>query len=343
MNKLHTASIALLLCACGGTHDLVEPAQLNSASQALIETNGRFLNGRFLNGRFLNGTALWGVTLRGFVTLSLSGSQLVSNSYPPLHANNLIGAFLQGKLDNGSIVVLRINDARVDQTSTDIWLYQVSYLDPISGWNPICGRDSNGAPVPATALAGRWDYTEGTPTGGSHIVDPSNFTFACMNAALGECVSWGYAPWRTATATATPTLGAVQSTVTGLLPVLGSVSLLGTPESLAKAHQDCTRAVRADYCGNGTSYTVNGTAVDFYDVYGTQTSSLSATTWHFEARWDEAGATCLSGVRHPTMVPPCYTARWSATCGDLTLTDDARLMTKVEAGKLYLLNGLLGL
>jgi hypothetical protein len=84
MNKLHTASIALLLCACGGTHDLVEPAQLNSASQALIETNGRFLNGRFLNGRFLNGTALWGVTLRGFVTLSLSGSQLVSNSYPPL-------------------------------------------------------------------------------------------------------------------------------------------------------------------------------------------------------------------------------------------------------------------
>ncbi len=42
------------------------------------------------------------------------------------------------------------------------------------------------------------------------------------------------------------------------------------------------------------------------------------------------------------MVPPCYSARWSAGCGDLTLTDDARVMTKVDASKLYLLNGLLG-
>ncbi len=165
-----------------------------------------------------------------------------------------------------------------------------------------------------------------------------------MNAALGECVRWGYAPWRVATRTLTPTTGQVQSTVNSLLPILGSVSLLGVPETLAKAHQACSRAVRADYCGDGTSYTVNGTDVDFYDVYGTNTSNLAiANNWHFEARWDEAGATCLSGVRHPTMVPPCYLARWSSTCGDLTLTDDARVMTKVDASKLYLLNGLLGL
>ncbi len=109
MKKLHTASIALLLCACGGTHDLVEPAQVSSASQALVEPNGRFLNGRFLNGRFLNGTALWGVTTWGFVSLSLSGSELVGNGY--LQANNLVGARLLGKLDDGSSVILRINDA----------------------------------------------------------------------------------------------------------------------------------------------------------------------------------------------------------------------------------------
>jgi hypothetical protein len=346
MKKLHTAWIALLLCGCGGTQDPVAPPKLNTASQALVEPNGRFLNGRFLNGRFLNGTALWGVTMRGFATLSLRGSELVTNSNPPLPANKLIGSFLLGQLDDGSNVVLRINDARVDQTSRDIWLYQVSYLDQDWEWNPICGRDSSGASVPATALAGKWDYTEGTTTGGSHTVDPGSFTFACMNAALGECVRWGYAPWRTASATPTPVTGAVWGAVTGLLPILGGVSVLGlpgVPETLANAHQACTRAVRADYCGDGTSYTVNGTDVDFYDVYGRQTSSLSSTTWHFEARWNQAGATCLNGVRHPTMVPPCYSARWSATCGDLTLADGARLLTKVEAGKLYLLNGLLGL
>ena len=343
MKKLHTAAwIAIVLCGCGGTPDQVAPSQLNSASQALVEPNGRFLNGRFLNGRFLNGTALWGVTTQGFVSLSLSGSELIGNGY--LQANNLVGVRLLGKLDDGSSVILRINDARVDQTSNDIWLYQVSYLDPTWHWNPICGLNASGAPVPATALAGRWDYTQGTSSGGSHTADPSSFTFACMNAALGECVRWGYAPWRVATRTLTPTTGQVQSTVNSLLPILGSVSLLGVPETLAKAHQACSRAVRADYCGDGTSYTVNGTDVDFYDVYGTNTSNLAiANNWHFEARWDEAGATCLSGVRHPTMVPPCYLARWSSTCGDLTLTDDARVMTKVDASKLYLLNGLLGL
>ena len=100
MKKLHTAAwIAIVLCGCGGTPDQVAPSQLNSASQALVEPNGRFLNGRFLNGRFLNGTALWGVTTQGFVSLSLSGSELIGNGY--LQANNLVGARLLGKLDDG--------------------------------------------------------------------------------------------------------------------------------------------------------------------------------------------------------------------------------------------------
>ena len=53
-----------------------------------------------------------------------------------------------------------------------------------------------------------------------------------MGGAIAKCVLWGYRPWATYN---------------------------GTP--LAQYHQACTRMVRADYCGTGTSYTVTGNRI----------------------------------------------------------------------------------
>src|SRR5207302_1954997 len=54
------------------------------------------------------------------------------------------------------------------------------------------------------------------------------------------------------------------------------------------------RMIRADYCGDGTSWTVNGRRINVYDGLGVQTDTAS---WSFEAEWDAHGARCLHATR----------------------------------------------
>lgn len=76
----------------------------------------------------------------------------------------------------------------------------------------------------------------------------------------------------------------------------------------ADVHQTCTRMARADYCGKGTSFTRDGTAIDVYDTLGVQTATGDASM-RFEAAWGPSGALCVSRPR--------YDARWSN--GDVLL------------------------
>src|SRR5207244_135325 len=68
-------------------------------------------------------------------------------------------------------------------------------------------------------------------------------------------------------------------------------------------HQACTRMARADYCGNGTSHTVEGNLIDMYDNLGIRTRSVTAergvdpSLLSFEAAWGPDGAYCLDHVR----------------------------------------------
>jgi hypothetical protein len=66
--------------------------------------------------------------------------------------------------------------------------------------------------------------------------------------------------------------------------------------SLWELHQACTRMLRADYCGDGTPHTRDGTRVEVYDTMGIQSpepdSGLS-----FEAGWRADGAVCVRKVR----------------------------------------------
>ena len=254
-------------------------------SQAATSLNGTSLNGTSLNGTSLNGTSLNGISLNGVslngVSLngislngiglngvSLNGTSLNGTSLNGISLNgiSLNGATLNGVLSDGRLLPLRV-DSIVAGTGddADIFYYAVSFVTD-QGPFPLCGDEEDGSPVLAIPLAGTWDERQGVPGGGSHIADPNMITFGCLHHALAKCVQWGYKPWKS---------------VDGV--------------SLADYHQACTRLVRADYCGDGTSWTRNGTVIDFYDALSIQTDT--EPRWRFEAEFDTDGAVCLDRQR----------------------------------------------
>ncbi|ESA37947.1 secreted protein [Leptolyngbya sp. Heron Island J] len=167
--------------------------------------------------------------------------------------------------EKGQARTFKINDVQLDpqDNEQEIYLYTVLYQGAHnrngSTWHNLCLPDADGM-AKAIPLSGRWDVT------GAHI-DDGSITFACTNGAVAKCVRWGYKPWKT---------------------------LKG--ESLRDYHQACTRMVRADYCGNGTGHTQNGTAIDVYDRLGvqqrTQDNGMAP-----EASWDANGVVNLKRTR----------------------------------------------
>ncbi|HSP80835.1 MAG TPA: ADYC domain-containing protein, partial [Myxococcaceae bacterium] len=192
-----------------------------------------------------------------------------------------------GNLGNGSEVELRV-DAVTPGTGedADVWTYQVSYREPSDGrWYPIC-QDASGRPVEAIPVAGRWDYRQGVPgVGGARYDDPSAFTFACEGAAIAKCIRLGYRPWASREGVA-----------------------------LAAHHQACTRLIRADYCGDGSSHTVDGQWVNLYDALGVQEDTEA---WVLEAEWDTEGARCFTAARRAGEPVSCPGAPVTPRCGML--------------------------
>lgn len=164
--------------------------------------------------------------------------------------------------------------------------YRVKYWDvQKQNWLPLCRRP-DGTEVSAIPVAGRWDYRQGVLGGGSKLDDPSTFTFACEGSAITKCIHLGYKPWATVNGT-----------------------------SLAGHHQTCTRLIRADFCGDGTSYTVDGQWVNLYDGVGLQQDTEE---WYLEAEWDGAGARCFSPHNRYHSHVPCYLERTQSACGQLS-------------------------
>ncbi len=248
--------------------------------------NGRTLNGRTLNGRTLNGRTLNGRTLNG---VALDGSRLVAllDDGTLIDASELIEATgpidliaeLGAGLDPASgasleplLVTVRIegdwDPPATELSGEDIHSYWVSFSLDSESWEPLCARE--GLVVGAIPLAGRWNYEEGTPGGGSKMDDPTSFTFACEGYALAKCTRLGYRPW--ASVPACPGRGC--------------------PEvSLESYHQTCTRVLRADYCGDGTSYTVDGTRINVFDGIDVQADTED---WELRGEWDATGLRCMN-------------------------------------------------
>ncbi len=55
----------------------------------------------------------------------------------------------------------------------------------------------------------------------------------------------------------------------------GKVLMGFNGRSLQDYHQVCVRMVHADYCGDGTSHTHDGTLINFYDRLGVRQQGVS--------------------------------------------------------------------
>jgi len=278
---------------------------------------GHDLNGVSLNGAVLDGSRIASVSatdaeLDGELLelVQVSNSRLVgydSHGHFVAH-NKMDGAIFSAVLADGDEIDVRIDDLYRDPApkNNDIYFYEASY-ETGEGWLPLCGVDELGEPVAAIALDGRWDFTEGTETGGSHIDDESAFTLACRGYVLAKCVEAGYKPWKKA-----------------MVCTQGEGCQMTNIEAL---HQACTRMLRADYCGDGTSHTVDATPVNFYDDFGVRYDSQD---WAIEAEWDEEGAICAVTERISGDAPQCVDWLADADCGDPDhFADGALLVSEV--------------
>lgn len=278
---------------------------------------GRDLNGQSLEGKILDGHYLRSVSLNDIKlawgqkkTLRLVGTEFAPGQSNQPWKQSVVGAEFKATLDDGAPITLRIDYVLpgMSLNMLDANRYAVSYRTA-TGWTSLCGNDSIGFPRYALPLSGRWDYTEGTATGGSHIDDDRVFTFACEGYVLEKCVEAGYKPWASGYA------------CDGPRKPDGSNC---TQVSLAPFHQACTRSLRADYCGDGRSYTVDGTLVNLYDNLGLRKDTEN---WAFEAEWRGDGARCvvserLSGAPAPT----CASRLGLADCGDKSHFDSGTLL-----------------
>jgi hypothetical protein len=257
---------------------------LNGVALNGVSFNGMTLNGVSLNGVSFNGMTLNGMTLNG---MTLNGIKLdgtlfsVNIGSQPISGQAFIGTTWNLSIQSSTLaqplpVTLRFDNIYVDPRSPsgDVYLYDISYsVNGSPQWTSLCS-DASGRPVSVVPLRNHWDYQTG-----ARIDDPSAVTFACINAALGKCVRLGYRPW----ATATHCKGSCESV------------------SLADHHQACTRLLRADYCGNGTSYTENGTLIEVYDDL-MPTINANTMSWDLEAQWNPDGARCLGDARHAELL-----------------------------------------
>jgi hypothetical protein len=292
------AMVAGGMVGCGSTDPVEAQAPaLRTSVAAAVAANGREINGREINGREINGTQLgsrlvsvrYDSAQREGMSTPLSEVWLEGAVFHGLLGNEeLSGMDFQqmrftGSLEDGTTLTLRVDGITPGTSAApDVWSYRVSYQHTEDGqWYPIC-TNADGSPAHAIALENVWDYHEGVPGGGNKIYDAAAFTFACEGAALAKCVSFGYAPWRS---------------VNGV--------------SLEAHHQACTRMARADFCGNGTPYTVDGNWVNLYDALNVQTDT---ETWVPEAEWTSEGAGCFTSQTRATTPIQCG-ERLLPSCG----------------------------
>lgn len=267
------------------------------------DLNGIYLNGQYLDERYVVSVSLDNVRVKKNKTASL---YLFGTMF--MFAGKIEGVEFSATVDDGSLLTLRVDKMVKSKLKTDwdVLRYLVSYQSD-EGWKPLCGTDSNGEPIAAVPLSGTWDYSTGTEGGGDYAANDRSFTFACDGYVIEKCVSAGYKPWNS---------------------VFVCYSRYDCEwVSLAPYHQACTRMLRADFCGDGTSYTEENIMVALYDSLGIR---VDTEEWNEEAEWDEDGAICSAAPRLETLVPACAAELMDETCGDKThLQTGARIISEL--------------
>ena len=236
------------------------------------------LNGVVLNGIDLNGVALNRIALNG--TAATGGVQVEGAA-----ANELVATAGSETLAGDAFVGARIPGQGIDGTSIELTVtaFERSAAGDIA-WYALEHEGVNLCGEPGAKgmfLAGIWDeraaWHDALTVGGARL----SATFSCATGVLAKCVTWGYAPW---------TVG-------------------------ADLHQSCTRMARADYCGDGRSFTKDGTVIDVQDTRGVQVATTGDASLLFAGAWGPDGAVCVARTRYDARTPagaPVLPSCWDA-------------------------------
>lgn len=183
-------------------------------------------------------------------------------------------------------------------SNSDILLVRLEIADDQGSWKDLCaGADSDERA--GFFLPGTWN-ADGSYSG-------SGTTFTCLQGAASKCArTLGYKPWKS-------------------LPRPND----GIMQDLEPLYEACVRATRADYCADGTSYTVAGTMINIWDDYDFNLPETSAqmhqwledeaalqgggpgseiignSVLYYESMFDDQENVTLSWERHESLDPVC--------------------------------------
>lgn len=274
-------TVLAMACTVGVACDEASDAPDADIEARALELNGLVLNGFRLNGFRLNGFRLNGFRLNGdplageyieLKSIDLSSGGRVVHSWlegSDLHVETNTGQVLSGAELVGAVLHFEVGEAPVDPPSTRkikiggvaplpsdpaVLRYDLLFKEATGPWKPLC-TDDVGNQIGAILIGEAWD-----PGTASRIAPhPTGaVTMACRDGALAKCVEWGYYPWEH-----------------------------------ADYHQACTRAARADYCGDGLPHTLQGLLIHVLDELGIQEAEPNVT-YEVEAEWGPDGATCVN-------------------------------------------------
>ncbi len=292
--------MALALAGCGAGS---EPGEvlIGSCAQALnaeqgLSFQGVSVQGMSLQGMHLQGLDLQGISAQGLTAQGVTPQGLQAQGLQAQGTRQSSTSIAGTALDPASFVRLELLEGELTATRADgavirgaglegvslpfvtnadetLWL-EIAHAERVLDSAPwlyaiqleghdLCGGDGLGLFVP-----GVWDET------GRHLTSLNaggrtlDATFSCRAGVIAKCALWGYEPW---------SIG-------------------------AELHQACTRMARADYCGDGTAHTEEGTLIDLFDRHGIQTP-VGDARMSFEAGWGPDGATCVSQPRYFDVAP----------------------------------------
>jgi hypothetical protein len=284
----------LLLTTLGGC-DQVEDSQISERGAYYTDCttwrcgyNTSEINGKSLQELHLGGQAnADGVALVGFLppaglllnwTLGVEGDALVARGglfgNQTLRGNQLIGSIMLVRIEVGLVVpVIIAGYDEVDSWASNgepLAAYALVYADlaqPLLQRSICKGTLLDPLEAAVVVLAGeRYDLDSKTVIPGQN----GWITLACAGSAAAKMALLGDGP---------------------------HAELAGAAPASVDERQATLKMLTADYCGDGESYTVDGTPLDWENQDGTVTPDPNAELGPSEAIWTADGALCLDTPR----------------------------------------------
>ena len=284
--------LSTLACGQGSGSRWDLGARVTPGANQGQQLQGQQLQGRQLQGRQLQGTTLVGTAPtdppfnssysgwwnNGWLgTARIVQGQLVAQGRQgTLSGSALAGTWIPAD-DVGTRTWTVVRSVTPDPTYADgsTLLYAIDVYDPATGtFSPLCATDVHNVAA-AIPIAATFDGA------GKRVESTTQFTFGCTGGVIAKCYRWGYRPWLTDAA--------------------------GSSREFSTLHWACTRMARADYCGDGRTWTHTGTLINIWDSAPApgpfQDHGPADPTFFFEAGWTTGGAACLSKQRWATLDP----------------------------------------